>query len=105
MGAVLSVSFGLGFVLLSYIQTLGTGAEGGIAKFIYGQTAAMSARDATVIGVAALAIAVATLLLFKEFRLVCFDPDFAEVQDWPVSLIDLAMMAQIGRAQRLNSSH
>src|SRR3546814_4367555 len=80
MGAVLSVSFGLGFVLLSYIQTLGTGAEGGIAKFIYGQTAAMSARDATVIGVAALAIAVATLLLFKEFRLVCFDPDFAEVQ-------------------------
>src|SRR3546814_10744033 len=60
MGAVLSVSFGLGFVLLSYIQTLGTGAEGGIAKFIYGQTAAMSARDATVIGVAALAIAVAT---------------------------------------------
>src|SRR3546814_13950571 len=37
MGAVLSVSFGLGFVLLSYIQTLGTGAEGGIAKFIYGQ--------------------------------------------------------------------
>ena len=41
MGAVLSVFFGLGFVLLSYIQTLGTGAEGGIAKFIYGQTAAM----------------------------------------------------------------
>ena len=34
MGAVLSVFFGLGFVLLSHIQTLGTGAEGGIAKFI-----------------------------------------------------------------------
>lgn len=95
MGAVLSVFFGLGFVLLSYIQTLGTGAEGGIAKFIYGQTAAMSARDATIIGAAALATAIATLLLFKEFRLVCFDPEFAEVQGWPVSLIDLAMMALV----------
>ena len=36
MGAVLSVFFGLGFVLLSYIQTLDTGDQGGIAKFIYG---------------------------------------------------------------------
>lgn len=95
MGAVLSVFFGLGFVLLSYIQTLGTGAEGGIAKFIYGQTAAMSAGDAAVIGWVALAAAVAVVLLFKEFRLVCFDPEFAEVQGWPVSLIDLAMMALV----------
>lgn len=95
MGAVLSVFFGLGFVLLSYIQTLGTGAEGGIAKFIYGQTAAMSAGDAVVIGATALATVIATALLFKEFRLVCFDPDFAGVQGWPVSLIDLAMMALV----------
>ena len=35
MGAVLRVFFGRGFVLLSHIQTLGAGAEGGIAKFIY----------------------------------------------------------------------
>ena len=34
MGAVLSVFFRAGFVLLRYIQTLGTGADGGIFKFI-----------------------------------------------------------------------
>lgn len=95
MGAVLSVFFGLGFVMLSYIQRLGTGAEGGIAKFIYGQSAAMSAMDATVIGIAALACAMATAGLFKEFRLVCFDPDFAQVQGWPVSRIDLLMMGLV----------
>jgi manganese/zinc/iron transport system permease protein len=34
-GAVPSVFFGRGFVPLSHTQTLGTGAEGGMAKFIY----------------------------------------------------------------------
>jgi manganese/zinc/iron transport system permease protein len=95
MGAVLSVFFGLGFVLLSHIQTLGTGAEGGISKFIYGQTAAMSIGEAFTIGLVALAATLAVALLFKEFRLACFDRGFAAAQGWPTSLIDLLMMALV----------
>jgi manganese/zinc/iron transport system permease protein len=95
MGAVLSVFFGAGFVLLSYIQTLDTGDQGGIAKFIYGQTAAMTALEASAIAVVALLAAVGTVALFKEFRLVCFDPEFADAQGWPVSTVDLLMMALV----------
>jgi manganese/zinc/iron transport system permease protein len=95
MGAVLSVFFGLGFVLLSHIQTLGTGAEGGIAKFIYGQTAAMSSGEAMTIAWVALGATLAAALLFKEFRLACFDREFALAQGWPVALIDLLMMALV----------
>jgi manganese/zinc/iron transport system permease protein len=95
MGAVLSVFFGLGFVLLSHIQTLGTGAEGGIAKFIYGQTAVMSAGEAGMIGVVAAVATLAAAALFKEFRLACFDREFATAQGWPVTLIDLLMMALV----------
>ncbi len=95
MGAVLSVFFGLGFVLLSHIQTLGTGEEGGIAKFIYGQTAAMSVGDALAIGLTAVAATIAVLLLFKEFRLVGFDPEFAAAEGFAVDRIDLAMMALV----------
>jgi manganese/zinc/iron transport system permease protein len=95
MGAVLSVFFGLGFVLLSYIQTLETGDQGGIAKFIYGQTATMTSLEATSIGVVALAAALATAALFKEFRLVSFDPEFAEAQGWSITRVDLLMMALV----------
>lgn len=95
MGAVLSVFFGAGFVLLSYIQTLGTGSEGGLNKFIYGQTAAMSASEAWTIGAVAVFAIVAAFAFFKEFRLVSFDPDFASVQGWPVPTIDLLMMALV----------
>ncbi len=95
IGAVLSVFFGAGFVLLSIIQYLGTGDQGGISKFIYGQTAAMSVSDAAIIGLVAIIVTGATAGLFKEFRLVCFDPDFAETQSWPVAAIDLMIMALV----------
>lgn len=95
IGIVLSVFFGAGTVLLSIIQSMQTGQEGGLKTFIYGQTAAMSMRDAFVIGGIAAVAGVATILLFKEFRLVCFDESFARVQGWPVGPLDLAMMALV----------
>ncbi|HQH29212.1 MAG TPA: iron chelate uptake ABC transporter family permease subunit, partial [Oligoflexia bacterium] len=95
IGAVLSVFFGVGVLLLSIIQSLGTGAEGGLHHFIYGQTAAMSINDAKLTALLALFSAAAALLLLKEFRLLCFDPVFALVQGWPVALLDLLMMALV----------
>ncbi len=95
MGAVLSVFFGLGAVLLSYIQTLRTGAEGGLSHFILGQTAAMSEQDAFLIGAVAAGVILAIVLLGKEFRIVCFDPEFGAVQGWPIARIDLMLMALV----------
>jgi manganese/zinc/iron transport system permease protein len=92
MGATLSVFFGLGAVLLSYIQTLRTGSEGGLARFILGQTATMSEQDAYVIATAAVVAIIVAVLLEKEFRIVCFDPQFGAAQGWPVALIDLLLM-------------
>ena len=95
MGAVLSVFFGFGAVLLSYIQTLRTGAEGGLSHFILGQTAAMSEQDAFLIGAVAAGVILAIVLLGKEFRIVCFDPEFGAVQGWPIARIDLMLMALV----------
>lgn len=95
MGAVLSVFFGFGAVLLSYIQTLRTGAEGGLSHFILGQTAAMSEQDAIVIGSVAVGVILSIVLLGKEFRIVCFDPEFGAVQGWPIARIDLLLMALV----------
>jgi len=95
IGAVLSVFFGAGVVLLSIIQSLGTGEEGGLHHFIYGQTAAMTRGDALTMLVCAAATIAVSILAMKEFRLVCFDRDFAAATGWPVSSIDLGMMALV----------
>ncbi|MFN0137667.1 MAG: iron chelate uptake ABC transporter family permease subunit [Phycisphaerae bacterium] len=95
IGAVLSVFFGFGVLLLSIIQTLDVGTQGGLHHFIYGQTAAMHQSDAILIGAVALLAVIASAVLFKEFRLVCFNDEFATVQGWPVPALDLAMMALV----------
>jgi manganese/zinc/iron transport system permease protein len=92
IGAVLSVFFGVGVVLLSHIQTLATGNQAGLKTFILGQTAAMNRNEAMAIAGLALAALTACVLLFKEFRLLCFDPGFAAGQGWPTVRIDLTLM-------------
>ena len=92
IGTVLSVFFGAGIVLLSHIQTLGIGGQAGLDSFLIGQAAAMSRGDAQLIGVASAVVTALSLLLFKEFSLVSFDPDFAAARGWPVARIDLLMM-------------
>lgn len=95
MACVLGVFFGIGVALLSYIQTLGTGQEGGIHSLIYGQTAAMRYADARLLLALALCCAGLAALFLKEFRLVCFDSEFARVQGWNVNLLDMLMMSLV----------
>ncbi|WP_119680056.1 metal ABC transporter permease [Indioceanicola profundi] len=95
IGAVLSVFFGIGVVLLSVVQALPTGGAAGIESFIFGQTAGMRASEAIGLGLLALAAVAAVAILFKELRLVAFDEQFARVQGWPAGRIDLALMALV----------
>ncbi len=95
IGIVLSVFFGAGVVVLSYIQVNAASGAAGLNKFIYGQTAAMSERDAMLMGAIAVVAVVATVLFLKEFALVCFNESFARVNGWSVSAIDLIMMGLV----------
>ena len=95
IGLVLSIFFGAGAVLISVIQTMRTGNAAGLNHFIYGQTAAMNASDAKLMGGIALAAVLAAALLLKEFAVTCFNDAFAKVGGWPVSVIDLLMMSLV----------
>ena len=95
IGIVLSVFFGAGVVVLSYIQANAAAGAAGLNKFIYGQTAAMSVGDAALMGGIAAAAILVTLLFLKEFSLACFNDAFARVDGWPVTVLDLMMMALV----------
>ncbi len=95
IGIVLSVFFGAGIVLLSYIQKNAPSQSGGLNHFIYGQAATMRVGDVVLMGLIALTAFVATLLFLKEFTIVCFNDSFARVDGWPIGLIDLLMMGLV----------
>ena len=95
LGIVLSVYFGLGIALMGMATRMDAGNAAGLSSFIYGKTASMLFSDALLIVVTALVAAVASILFFKEFSLVCFDADYGSTQGWPVGLLDFLMMALV----------
>lgn len=89
LAITLSVFFGAGTVVLTYLAAAGTAGQSGIDRFVFGQAATMVASDVRAMAiVAALALAV-TWLLAKELRLVAFDPGFARSLGYPVRRLDL----------------
>jgi manganese/zinc/iron transport system permease protein len=95
LAIVLSVFFGLGVALTGVIQQMPTGNAAGLKNYIYGKAAAMTEADARLILAASLGVAVVCAALFKEFRLLCFDPVYARAQGWPVLALDLVLMGLV----------
>lgn len=93
IGAVLSVFFAAGIVLLGVIQVLGRGHEGGLNNFIYGQTVSLTSADVVSFAVLAALFSCVVGFLSKEFGIVCFDDSYAESLGLPVQLIDYLLMA------------
>jgi manganese/zinc/iron transport system permease protein len=78
LGIIISVFFGFGIVLLTYIQHNGTGNQSGLDDFIFGQAASMVAADVNLIAVISLILLSITAIFYKEFKLLTFDPQFAK---------------------------
>jgi len=92
IGAVLSVFYGLGIVLLTVIQTMSSGRQAGLETFLLGSTAGMLFQDAVLIALGgALAVAF-TWALRRPMTLVAFDADYAAASGYNVRAIDIAIM-------------
>ncbi len=92
---VIGVSFGLGLALLGGITARGMPGGGGLERFLLGQTAALTARDAALLAVISLLAIVLVMAVRKELLLVAFDPAFAAATGWPVGLLDAGLMVLI----------
>ena len=96
IGIVLSTFFGSGVVLLSVIQKPHVGGnKAGLDSYLFGEPGNMLSSDLVLLAIVALLVLLIVFFLFKEFKLVCFDTDFAQSQGWPTLRLDLALMAAL----------
>lgn len=95
IGAVLSVFFGFGIVLLTVIQTMSSGRQAGLEGFLLGSTAGMLYADAVLIAVGGAVTLGLVLLLRRPMTLVAFDAEFAAASGVNTARIDLAMMGLV----------
>ncbi|RMF16230.1 MAG: metal ABC transporter permease [Candidatus Dadabacteria bacterium] len=95
LALVLSVMFGTGIVLLTVAQKAPQASQAGLSSFLFGQAAAMLSGD--VVGLFALAalLLFAVAALWKEWKLISFDAEFAASLTLPVTWLDAALMIAI----------
>ena len=95
MGIVLASWFAAGIALLAYIQNRPDASQAGLDTFIFGQAAAMVTSDVILISVVGLIAFGVVALMWKEFKLVTFDPDFAGANGFRVNLINMILSTLI----------
>jgi manganese/zinc/iron transport system permease protein len=78
LALVMSVFFGLGLVLLTYVQKIPNSNQAGLKRFIFGQASTLLQRDIILMAVCGLVLLALVLLFWKEFKLFTFDSDFAQ---------------------------
>jgi manganese/zinc/iron transport system permease protein len=95
LGIVLSVFFGFGLMLLTYIQKQPQASQAGLDKFLFGQAATLLERDVYVIaGLSFIALAI-VVLCWKEFKIVSFDPGYAATVGLGVRRVDVLLTSVI----------
>lgn len=78
LALVMSVFFGLGLVLLTYVQKIPNSNQAGLKRFIFGQASTLLQRDIILMVICGLILLTLVLLFWKEFKLFTFDSDFAQ---------------------------
>ena len=89
----MSVFFGLGLVLLTYVQKIPNSNQAGLQRFIFGQAAVLLKSDILVIAVTGAVLLALTLLFWKEFKLLSFDPEFARSLGFPTRSLNVLLSA------------
>jgi manganese/zinc/iron transport system permease protein len=91
LGVMLGSFFGLGVVLLTFVQQRGYPDQAGLDKYIFGQAASIITADLVNFvllgGIAIICVA----LFYKEFKLISFDPAYAASLGLPVRELSILL--------------
>lgn len=91
LGTILSVFFGFGLVLLTVIQKMPNANQAGLSTFLFGQAAALVWEEVITMSVLGLIALLPTVLFWKEFKILAFDPEFGESLGYPIRILDVLL--------------
>lgn len=89
LGLILSLFFGFGMLLLTFIQKMPNANQAGLDKYLFGQAATLVESDVKIM-VIVTGICLCVLLLFwKEFKILLFDADYTKTLGFNTRFIDV----------------
>ncbi|WP_415372454.1 metal ABC transporter permease [Patiriisocius sp. Uisw_047] len=91
LGLVLSLFFGFGMLLLTFIQKQPNANQAGLDKYLFGQAATLVESDVRLMVIVTSLALVVMLLFWKEFKLLLFDADYTKTLGFNTRFIDITI--------------
>jgi manganese/zinc/iron transport system permease protein len=95
LALVMSVFFGLGLVLLTYVQKIPNSNQAGLNRFIFGQASTLLQKDIIIMSICGAVLLLLVGLFWKEFKLFSFDSDFAQSLGFSPKYLNLLLSFMI----------
>lgn len=93
LGIILSVFFGFGLLLLTWLQRNPDARQAGLTTFLFGQAATLLTRDVIVMAVFGGGALLLLAIFWKEFKLLSFDRDFGASLGFPMQGLEILLTA------------
>jgi len=89
LGLVLSLFFGFGMLLLTYIQKQPNANQAGLDKYLFGQAATLVEKDVFLMVIVTGICLFVVLLFWKELKLLLFDEDYTKTLGFNIRFLDI----------------
>ncbi len=91
LGIILSVFFGFGLMLLTFLQRHPDARQAGLNNFLFGQAATLLERDVVTMALFGGGALLLMALFWKEFKLLSFDADFGASLGFSMRFLDILL--------------
>ena len=89
LGLILSLFFGFGMLLLTFIQKQPNANQAGLDKYLFGQAATLVESDVWLMASVTAVCLFVVLLFWKEFKILLFDADYTKTLGFNTKFIDI----------------
>lgn len=95
LGLILSLFFGFGMLLLTFIQKQPNANQAGLDKYLFGQAATLVESDVWLMAIVTGLCVIVLLLFWKEFKILLFDADYTKTLGFNTKAIDILITSFI----------
>lgn len=95
LGLILSLFFGFGMLLLTFIQKMPNANQAGLDKYLFGQAATLVAADVWLMCIVTGVSLLALLTFWKELKLLLFDVDYTKSLGFNTRFLDILITSFI----------
>ena len=95
LGLILSLFFGFGMLLLTFIQKMENANQAGLDKYLFGQAATLVAEDVKLMSIVTGISLLIVLVFWKEFKVMLFDMDYTKSIGFNTSFLEVLVTSLI----------